>query len=161
VATDLGAILTRFKGDDGGTGLYGFLVAVRKDKAALPATVKGIVRGALSDRRLLHHIEYVEALDRESARLEAAPQAFRDSAVGQDASDAIVLARDLAVRNGGQLAKERIRRSLDELTEHLETGSALQAGIAAARAQAAAAGRPVTGAVGDLDAQTITSRCAR
>jgi len=81
--------------------------------------------------------------------------------VGQDASDAIVLARDLAVRNGGQLAKERIRRSLDELTEHLETGSALQAGIAAARAQAAAAGRPVTGAVGDLDAQTITSRCAR
>jgi len=161
VANDLGSILARFKGDDGGTGLYDFLVAVRNVKAALPATVTAIVRDALSDRRLLHYIEYVKTLDRESARLKAAPQAFRDSPVGQDASDASVLARNIAVRNGGQLAKERLQRSLDELAEHLKTAAALQAGIAAAKAQAVAAGPPVTGAVGDLDAQTITSRCLR
>jgi len=69
--------------------------------------------------------------------------------------------RDIVVRDGGQLAKVRLQRSLDELTEHLNTGAALKAGIAAARAQAVAAGHPVTGAMGDLDAQTITSRCLR
>ena len=71
------------------------------------------------DRQLLRNLEYVQVLDDEEARFKKAPASFQDSPLGNDVKDALQLARDLAVRNAGQLARERYQRNLDELNEHL------------------------------------------
>jgi hypothetical protein len=47
--------------------------------------------------------------------------------------DGLQLARDLAVRNAGNLARERYQRTLDELNEHLRDGSKILIDITAAK----------------------------
>ncbi len=64
-----------------------------------------------------------------------APASFRDSPLGNDVKDALQLARDLAVRNAGQLARERYQRNLDELNEHLRDSSKILIDITAAEAR--------------------------
>ena len=132
IKKELEAILNRFKGDDAETKFFDFLKDVRAGKAALSPTVKPIVENALSDRQLLRNLEYVRVLDEEDARYKKAPAAFRTSPVGGDVTDALSLARDLAVRNAGTLARERYQRYLDELNEHLRDASKILIDITAA-----------------------------
>jgi hypothetical protein len=47
--------------------------------------------------------------------------------------DALQLARDIAVRNAGQLAKDRYQRNLDELNEHLRDSAKILIDITAAQ----------------------------
>ncbi|MDC3959427.1 hypothetical protein [Polyangium jinanense] len=132
IKKELEAILNRFKGEDAETKFFDFLKDVRAGKAALSPTVKPIVENALSDRQLLRNLEYVRVLDEEDARYKKAPAAFRNSPVGGDVTDALSLARDLAVRNAGTLARERYQRYLDELNEHLRDASKILIDITAA-----------------------------
>jgi tetratricopeptide (TPR) repeat protein len=117
------AILGRFKGDDSDQKFFEFLQAVRAGKANLSPAMKPIIENAFSDRVLLRNLEYVRVLDEEEARFKKAPMAFRTSPVGTDVTDALQLARDLAIRNVGTLARERYQRYLDELNEHLRNGA--------------------------------------
>jgi hypothetical protein len=87
----------------------------------------------MSDRQLLRHLQYVQVLDDEGNRFKKAKGAFRDSALGNDVKDALQLARDIAVRNAGQLAKERYERNLAELNEHLRDGAKILIDITAAQ----------------------------
>ena len=50
-----------------------------------------------------------------------------------DAKDALQLARDIAVRNAGQLAKDRYQRNIDELNEHLRDAAKILIDITAAQ----------------------------
>jgi hypothetical protein len=61
----------------------------------------------------------VHFLDREEARLAKEPARFKTSDVGIEISDALELARDLAVRNASDLARSRYQRQLDELHQQL------------------------------------------
>jgi len=132
IKKELEGILNRFKGEDAETKFFEFLKDVRAGKAALSPTVKPIVENALSDRQLLRNLEYVRVLDEEDARFKKAPSAFRSSPVGNDVTDSLQLARDLAVRNAGTLARERYQRYLDELNEHLRDAAKILIDITAA-----------------------------
>jgi hypothetical protein len=92
-----------------------------------------VVTNALSDRQLIRHIKYVELLDEESARFKKSSPAFVNSPLGNDVKDSLQLARDIAVRNAGQLARERYQRNLDELNEHLRDGAKILIDITAAQ----------------------------
>ena len=130
---DLNKVLSRFKGDDADEPFYKFLKEVRDGKANLPPRIKQVVENALSDRQLLRHLQYVQVLDDEGKRFTKAPASFRDSALGNDVKDALQLARDIAVRNAGQLARERYQRNLDELNEHLRNSAKILIDITAAK----------------------------
>lgn len=119
IKKELEGILAKYEGDESGQQFFKFLREVQDDKAKLSETTKPIVRNALSDRQLLRNIEYVKLLDAEAGRFKAQPAAFRDSDLGADVTDALDLARELAVRNAGTLARERYERYLEELNEHL------------------------------------------
>ena len=71
-------------------------------------------------------------LDEEDARFKKAPASFRNSPLGGDVTDALNLARELATRNAGTLARERYQRNLDELNEHLRDASKILIDITAA-----------------------------
>ena len=133
IYNDLSDVLKRFKGDNQEEAFYNFLKDVRDDKADLKASIKPIVQNALSDRQLLRNLGYVAALDKETNRLKAAPTAFKKSTLGGDVEDAVKLARDIAVRNAGQLAKDRYQRNLDELSSHLRDSAKILIDITAAQ----------------------------
>jgi hypothetical protein len=132
IKKELESTLNRFKGDDSEQKFFQFVKDVRAGKANLSPTVRPIVENALSDRQLLRNLEYVRVLDEEEARFKKAPASFRNSPLGGDVTDALGLARDLAVRNAGTLAKERYQRNLDELNEHLRDASKILIDITAA-----------------------------
>ncbi len=119
IKKELEAILNRFKGEGSEQQFFQFMKDVRAGKANLSPQVKPVVENALSDRQLLRNLEYVRVLDEEDARFKKAPASFKNSPLGGDVNDALNLARDLAIRNAGTLARERYQRNLDELNEHL------------------------------------------
>lgn len=132
IKKELETILRRYEGDGGEEKFFQFMKDVRAGKANLSPAVRPIVENALSDRQLLRNIEYVRVLDEEDARYKKAPAAFRNSALGLDVTDALQLARDLAIRNAGTLARERYQRNLDELNEHLRDSAKILIDITAA-----------------------------
>ena len=129
----LASVLKRFKGPHQEEPFFKFLVAVRDGTADLDPQVKNIVEGALSDRQLLRNINYVKMLDKETAHFKNSPPSFRNSSLGQQVSDALKLARDLAVRKAGELAQQRYQRNVDELDEHLRDGEKILIDITAAQ----------------------------
>jgi tetratricopeptide (TPR) repeat protein len=144
---DLNKVLKRFQGEDQDEPFYKFLKQVRDGKADLPPRIKTVVTNALGDRQLLRHLQYVQVLDDEQKRFGKAPAQFRDSPLGMDVKDAMQLARDIAVRNAGQLARERYQRNLDELNEHLRDAAKILIDITSAKRNqldAAIAGSQVT-----------------
>lgn len=132
IKKELEAILNRFKGEGSEERFFKFMKEVREGKANLSPTVRPIVEIALSDRQLLRNLEYVRVLDEEEQRFKKAPTSFRNSPLGGDVTDALNLARDLAIRNAGTLARERYQRNLDELNEHLRDASKILIDITAA-----------------------------
>jgi hypothetical protein len=132
IKKELEAIVNRFKGEGSEQQFFQFLKDVRGGKANLSPTIRPVVENALSDRQLLRNLEYVRILDEEDARFKKAPANFRSSPLGGDVTDALNLARELAVRNAGTLARERYQRNLDELNEHLRDASKIIIDITAA-----------------------------
>ena len=136
---DLNKVLTRFKGDNQEEPFFKFLKEVRSDKekgtntADLKDNIRPIVQLALSDRQLLRNLEYVKMLDDEGTRFKKAKSGFQESPLGADVKDALSLARDVAVRNAGTLARERYQRNLDELNEQLRNSAKILIDITAAQ----------------------------
>lgn len=130
---DLAKVLKKYTGDNQEEAFYKFLKDVRDDKADVPPRIKIVVKNALSDRQLLRHLQYVQVLDDEGKRFQKASPAFKESALGNDVKDALQLARDIAVRNAGQLARERYERNLAELNEHLRDSAKILIDITAAQ----------------------------
>ena len=66
-------------------------------------------------------------------RFKKAPPSFRGSSLGQQVEDSLKLARDLAIRQAGELALQRYQRNVDELNEHLRNGEKVLIDITAAQ----------------------------
>ncbi len=130
---ELEKILKRFKGANQEEPFFKFLLEVREGKASLDPKIRPIVENALSDRQLLRNIEYVKLLDDETSRFKRSPAPFRSSALGQQVEDSLRLARELAVRQAGELALSRYQRNVDELNEHLRNGEKILIDITAAQ----------------------------
>jgi tetratricopeptide (TPR) repeat protein len=132
IKEELEKVLARFKGEDMQEPFFKFLLSVRDGTADLDPRIKGIVENALSDRQLLRNIEYVRVLDEEMERFGQTPGRFRGAALGEQVKGALKLARDLAVKQAGELALQRYQRNLDELDEHLRNGEKILIDITAA-----------------------------
>ena len=112
---------------------YKFMKDVRDDKAQLDPKIAPIVKTSLSDRQLLRNLEYVRLLDEENKRFEKAPGSFKGSKVADMVKDSVHDARELAIRNAGDLAKARYERNLSDLNEQLRNGQKILIDITAAQ----------------------------
>ena len=133
IKKELESVMKRFKGKNQQEPFFKFLLEVREGKAKLAPVIKPIVEAALSDRQLLRNIEYVKLLDQESGRFDRAPAAFRTSKLGEQVRGALKLARQMAVKQAGDLAMSRYQRNLDELNEHLRNGEKILIDITSAK----------------------------
>src|ERR1700722_15914488 len=133
IRDELGKILDKFKGQNEEEAFYKFLKDVRDDKAQLDPKVAPIVKTSLSDRQLLRNLEYVRLLDEEEGRFKKAPASFKDAKVADLVKDSVHDARELAVRNAGNLARGRYQRNLADLNEQLRNGQKILIDITAAK----------------------------
>lgn len=133
IKDELEKILKNYKGENREDAFFKFLLDVREGKGDIPASVRPIVEIALSDRQLLRNIDYVKLLEEEDKRFKKSPSDFQSSGLGMEVSDALKLARDLAVRQAGELALGRYQRYVDELNEHLRNGEKILIDITAAQ----------------------------
>jgi tetratricopeptide (TPR) repeat protein len=133
IKEELAKTLEKFKsGTNQEEAFYRFLRDVRDDKAHLDPKIAPIVKTSLSDRQLLRNLEYVRLLDEEENRFKKAPAAFRESKAADLVRDSVHDARELAIRNAGDLARGRYQRNLDDLSEQLRNGQKIQIDISAA-----------------------------
>jgi tetratricopeptide (TPR) repeat protein len=138
-----------FHREDSDTQFFMFLKDVRAGKTSLSAAARPVVERSFSDRLLLRHLDYVRVIDEEHARFKKAPEEFRSSPLGNDITDALTLAHDLAVRNAGGLARERYQATVDELSGHLQDARNLRDATKVERdriAQGLADGQPTRNA---------------
>src|SRR5688572_8214794 len=133
IQEELQKVLSRFKGEQQTEPFFKFLLSVRDGTADLPPIISGIVKESMSDRQLLRGIEYVRVLDEEMARFQQTTPAFKSSALGNQVSEVLKIARDLAVQDAGDLARSRYQRNLEELAEHLRNGEKILIDITAAQ----------------------------
>src|SRR6516225_9987644 len=134
IRDQLTKILDKFKkGANQEEAFYKFLKDVRDDKAQLDAKVAPIVKTSLSDRQLLRNLEYVRLLEEEDARFKKAPSSFKDAKVADLVKDSVHDARELAIRNAGDLARGRYERDLADLNEQLRNGQKILVDITAAQ----------------------------
>jgi len=133
VRDELDKVLKRYSGANQEEAFYKFLLDVRDGKGDLSPTVRPIIENALSDRQLLRNIDYVKVLDNEIKHFKEAPPSFRLAPLGQQVEDALKLARELAVRQAGELAVQRYQRYVADLNEHLRNGEKILIDITAAQ----------------------------
>jgi hypothetical protein len=133
VKDELEKILKNYKGENREDAFFKFLLDVRDGKGDIKPEVRPIVEIALSDRQLLRNIDYVKLLEEEEKRFKKSPSDFQSSGLGMEVADALKLARDLAVRQAGELALQRYQRYVDELNEHLRNGEKILIDITAAQ----------------------------
>jgi hypothetical protein len=131
IAIELTKALRTFDGADQDERFFQFAMDVRSAKAKLSPIIEPVVRLALSDRQFLRHLLYVQVIEDEQKRFAKTPGSFRESPLGSDMKDALQLARDIAVRNAAELGRERTKRRLDELNEHLRDNVRLLTGAMA------------------------------
>jgi hypothetical protein len=81
----------------------------------------------------VRNIEYVKKLEDEIGHYKKSPPDFKMSPLGQQIEDSLKLARDLAVRQAGELALSRYQRQVTELNEHLRNGEKILIDITAAQ----------------------------
>jgi hypothetical protein len=85
----------------------------------IPRDVANVIRGALDDRTLLRNLEYVELLEKETAKLKEMPTQFSGSSAGQRIMQDIETAKTVAIDNTGNLARSRYERLLSEIQDFL------------------------------------------
>ena len=127
VQIELQAKLGEFQDNE---SFYQFLLKVRDGNASLSPALKGIVSTALSDRTVLGHLEYVKVLEAEEKRLDEAPAAFKNSAVGSRILQDTALAKSFAIEQAGDLARGRYTRLISELQDFMNQIDAVDLEIA-------------------------------
>ena len=114
VQAELTSTLAQFEDNQ---QFFEFLQRVRSGDANLSPRIRGVVSSALSDRTLLRHLEYVRLLEAEEARLNQAPDEFKNSSLGSRILQDIFVAKSFAIDQTGDLARGRYNRLIDELNE--------------------------------------------
>jgi tetratricopeptide (TPR) repeat protein len=90
---------------------------IRKETSGLPEQVERAARGVLGDKSLSRRFEYVEELDNELKLYDKADASWRSTNIAQTVFADLTLQRSLAVNEAGDLARRRIKRLTEELSQ--------------------------------------------
>ena len=97
--------------------LFDVAVKIRKETSGLPEQVERAARGVLGDLSLLKRFQYVEELDKELKAYDKADAAWRSTSIAQTVFADLTLQRSLDVNEAGDLARRRIKRLTEELSQ--------------------------------------------
>ncbi|HEY8074087.1 MAG TPA: hypothetical protein VIF62_08260, partial [Labilithrix sp.] len=107
---------------------------VRDGRGPGSPELRALLENALSDRQLLRHLQWAQALVDEQKLLARSPRAFAASPAFADARDLLQIEWELAARDTSRLARERLLRAQGELDDAIERTTQLLATASAGRA---------------------------
>ena len=90
---------------------------IRKETSGLPEQVERAARGVLADLSLLKRFEYVEGAGPRAEEHDKADAAWKSTSIAQRVFADLTLQRSLAVNEAGDLARRRIKRLTEELSQ--------------------------------------------
>jgi hypothetical protein len=97
--------------------LFEIAAKIRKETSGLPEQVERAARGVLGDKSLSKRFEYVEELDNELKLYDKADASWKSTNIAQTVFADLTLQRSLAVNEAGDLARRRIKRLTEELSQ--------------------------------------------
>jgi hypothetical protein len=117
VLNTLDALLARpaLVGDDAERGFFELASQLRAGGATVAASIRPLLDEAVSDRMFLSELDYLRFLAAEEARFKQSPASFRSSMLGADVADVLALSQEIAMRDAGRLALDRVLGSRDGL----------------------------------------------
>jgi TolA-binding protein len=97
--------------------LYEVAVKIRKQTSGMPEQVERAARGVLGDHTLVQRFDYVRELDSELKRYDKADASWKSTNIAQNVFADLTLQRSLAVNQAGDLARRRLKRLTEELSQ--------------------------------------------
>jgi TolA-binding protein len=97
--------------------LYEIAVKIRKQTSGLPEQVERAARGVIGDLTIGRRFDYVKELDNELKRYDKADASWKSTNIAQNVFADLTLQRSLAVNEAGDLARRRIKRLTEELSQ--------------------------------------------
>jgi tetratricopeptide (TPR) repeat protein len=97
--------------------LFELAVKIRKGTSGLPAVTEQAARAVLSDQSLVKRFQYVDELTREINQHEKADTSWKNTNIAQTILADLTLQKSLAMNEGGDLSRRRIKRLTDELAQ--------------------------------------------
>jgi TolA-binding protein len=97
--------------------LYEVAVKIRKQTSGLPEQVERAARGVLGDLTIGRRFDYVRELDNELKRYDKADASWKSTNIAQNVFADLTLQRSLAVNEAGDLARRRLKRLTEELSQ--------------------------------------------
>jgi hypothetical protein len=97
--------------------LFELAVKIRKGTSGLPESTERAARAVLSDRSLVKRFEYVDELTREINQHDKADNSWKNTNIAQTILADLTLQKSLAMNEGGDLSRRRIKRLTDELAQ--------------------------------------------
>jgi tetratricopeptide (TPR) repeat protein len=88
---------------------------IQTGTAGLPERVQLLAATSLKDRTLVKTFQYVDELQKEIAAYESAEKAWKTTAIAKDVLQELTVEKSLAEAEAGKLARERIKRLIQEL----------------------------------------------
>ena len=97
--------------------LFELAVKIRKGTSGLDEATERATRAVLSDRSLVKRFEYVDELTRELNQHDRADTSWKNTNIAQTILADLTLQKSLAMNEGGDLSRRRIKRLTDELAQ--------------------------------------------
>jgi tetratricopeptide (TPR) repeat protein len=129
------------------SAFYEYVKKIRKGTAGLPERTQLIAGSALQDKTLLKTFSYVDELEREQKQYEAADKAWKTTRIASDVLQSLTVQSSLAADSAGSLARDRLKRLEQELSDLRTQAGAVKVSILEARIgnkQAAMTGQEVS-----------------
>ena len=97
--------------------LFELAVKIRQGTSGLPEGTERAARAVLSDKSLVKRFEYVDELTREINQHDKADTSWKNTNIAQTILADLTLQKSLAMNEGGDLSRRRIKRLTDELAQ--------------------------------------------
>jgi hypothetical protein len=101
------------------SAMYAWMQKLRGGEGEEDEKLTRILAASLDDQELLRKIKLVEAIEKENKRLESLSETWKSSGLGTQVLQDTAVAREFAVTNAGDLAKQRLERVKRELEDFI------------------------------------------
>jgi tetratricopeptide (TPR) repeat protein len=97
--------------------LFELAVKIRKGTSGIPESTERAARAVLSDQSLLKRFQYVDLLTQQINQHDKADTSWKNTNIAQTILADLTLQKSLAMNEGGDLSRRRIKRLTDELAQ--------------------------------------------
>jgi tetratricopeptide (TPR) repeat protein len=118
---------------DDNPAFYEYVKKLRAGSAALPERTELIAQSALGDKTLLKTFSYVDELEREMKQYEGSDKAWKTTRIAGEVLQDLTVQSSLAADSAGSLARDRLKRLEQELTDLKGQAGAVKVSILEAR----------------------------